>query len=133
MTDSNAPTRAPEVAPDLLGSWILTVAGSISPPAKDLGCIEIYYQVSGDTDALLFGSVNTTGPGTSKFALENGTLKANVIVQFVVTMDGLSYRFDGAIIDPQQMEGEVTLLLKAPGEPTEEGTWSAQAQGGGQD
>jgi len=133
MTDSNAPRSAPEVAPNLVGNWTLAVEGEIAPSAKDLICINIYFQIQGQADSPLYGSVDSKGPAISKFALENGTLTRNVIVQFDVTMSGQIYQFNGTVKDPQLMEGTITLLLAAPGSPTEEGSWSAQAQGGGEE
>jgi hypothetical protein len=128
MTDS-----APEIAPNLVGLWTMEVIDLPDPPVKDLDEIDIYFQEEGMADTPLYGSVNSKAPDTSKFSMENATVTNSQTICFDVTIYGQVYQFTGTIKTPQSMYGTITLLVGGLGGANEEGSWSAQAQGGGED
>jgi hypothetical protein len=119
------------VTPFIQGAWRLEVY-QISA-LKELGSFNISYQASEIGEALpnlLFGAVNSLD---TAFALENGTIAATGEVRFDIRIAGVLYAFTG-FVNGSAMSGDVISEPDAASElESEDGSWSAQAQGGGED
>jgi hypothetical protein len=112
-----------DAIPSIVGTWALKVVHD--PDLGMLDSIEITAQVqSGDHDSI-FGSVKG-GLLVTAYALENGLVTSNAEVSFDVTNQGIVYTFTGQV-DGTTIKGSVT---HPPETGDEEGSWSAQAQGG---
>jgi hypothetical protein len=112
-----------DAIPSIVGIWALKVLHE--PNLGMLDSIEITAQVpSGDHD-LIFGSVKRDAPVTA-YALENGVFTMDSKVSFEMTNQGTVYTFTGQV-DGTTIKGSVT---HPPETRDEEGSWSAQAQGG---
>lgn len=118
-------------APDVKGNWDLEVDPKQYPQlAARMECFEITAQVAGVNHDLIFGNVKSPPPMTA-YALDNGEVRADLLT-FTVSIDGTVYTFTGPLKLPPEggkriTEGKITPASADPG--TEEGSWSAQAQG----
>lgn len=133
MNNDAAPESAPGAAiPSLVGLWTLSIE-SETGPLKELDQMDITFQVPGVVDAPLFGSVNSEGPYSSHFAMANAMFDAGASINFEVTLMGTTYVFNGTVTKGIHMSGLITGTSDPNSTVAEEGSWSAQAQGGGQE
>lgn len=133
MNNDAAPESAPGAAiPSLVGLWTLSIE-SETGPLKELDQMDITFQVPGVVDAPLFGSVNSEGPYSSHFAMTNAMFDAGASINFEVTLMGTTYVFNGTVTKGIHMSGLITGTSDPNSTVAEEGSWSAQAQGGGQE
>jgi hypothetical protein len=107
-----------DAIPSIVGNWNLEVSND--PNLGMLDSIEITAQVRN----LIFGSVKSDQPVTA-YALENGAL-SNGTMSFQLSIEGVPYQFEGQF-DGTTISGSVNKPNKTG---NEEGSWSAQAQGG---
>jgi hypothetical protein len=118
-------------APDVKGNWDLEVDRNLYPQlAARMESFEITAQVAGETRDLIFGNVKSPPPVTA-YALDDGEVRADLIT-FAVSIDGTVYTFTGPLELTREggkrvTVGTITPFSAKPG--TEEGSWSAQAQG----
>lgn len=127
MTDT-APTnnRALDLSP-ITGSWTLEVSGvQVLEMMKE---IVIAYQVSSASGLDLYGSVNSEKPTTTAYALELASVSNDLQVSFQIELNGSTYYFTGQMDGPNSMSGSVSG--KSLPTAQEDGSWSAQGQGGG--
>lgn len=118
--------------PSLVGLWTLSVE-SETGPLKELDQMDITFQVPGSIDAPLYGSVNSEGPYSSHFAMANAMFDAGSTITFQVTLMGTTYVFNGTVSKGIHMSGLITGTSDPNSTVAEEGSWSAQAQGGGEE
>lgn len=116
--------------PSLVGLWTLSI-DSATGPLKELDQMDITFQVPGLLDAPLYGSVNSEGPYSSHFAMANAMFDAGEAITFEVTLLGTTYVFNGTVSKGIHMSGLITGTSNPNSTVAEEGSWSAQAQGGG--
>jgi hypothetical protein len=130
-------TAHADAIPPLTKSWLMKCDAGFPAPLSELDQLQISVEEpepDGNSD-LIFGKVLSTQPATA-FALENGVCSrkvANILeVSFTLTMDGNSYAFVGLAQGSDMIGFFAPLLLGSVrrGVETEEGSWSAQAQGG---
>jgi hypothetical protein len=133
MTDNTAPTNTPELAPYVVGPWLLNVTDVSDPVLLALVEMEIFYQDQNASDTSVYGSINSKGPETSKFSLDTGAIEGSQFISFTMTVGGQLYQFNGQIKTPQQMYGSVTIMDGNLQAQSDQGSWSAQAQDGSGD
>jgi hypothetical protein len=131
--NNDAATESGEVTavPSLVGLWTFSVDSETDPKLKELDQMDITFQVPGLLDTPLYGSVNSVGPYTSHFAMVNAMFDGGVSINFEITMLGTTYVFEGTVTKGIHMSGVVTGTSDPESKVAEEGSWSAQAQGGG--
>lgn len=118
--------------PDVRGSWDMEVDPEQYPQlAARLDCIEITAQLPGESHDLIFGKVKSPPPVTA-YALDSGEVRADMMT-FTVSLAGTVYTFTGPIVFPAGGGMRITCgTITPPPKPfpgSEEGSWSAQAQG----
>jgi hypothetical protein len=132
MSSSATKKSAQDVdIPIIVGFWDLEFRRQHQ--FASLNSFQIYFQEPGANLNRIFGSVSSAPPGRNVYAIQNGQITIeqvtnNPIVSFDVTINGTVHTFTGAV------EGS-TINSLAPadlsgGAPSDEGSWSAQAQGG---
>jgi hypothetical protein len=97
----------------------------------DLNCLRINHQGPGESFRPILGCLRTSPPVTS-YAIEDGQVtfeEGNLVVSFTASIRGTVYTFTGILEGESIPHGTIT---PPPPSPTgEDGTWTAQAQGGG--
>ncbi len=116
------------IIPNIDGNWSLQVLRI--PSLESLRSMTISGQVQGAFGSDHFGG-DVDGPA-GEFQIQQGSLDNDGAVTFRVVIDGKNYKFSGNIVagDPLGMCGNVNAELAK--EPFDDGSWSAQAQGGGE-
>lgn len=117
--------------PRITGSWVLTV--SDNPQLFVLRSIDISFQKQDETPNRIFGSVSSSPPNQTAYAIENGKVSQNLgvtEVTFEVTMADIVYTFTGQVEGPVMKSGSISCSpVGSTSLPeTEEGSWSAKAQ-----
>lgn len=131
MSTKTANTKAPtELVPSVKGLWSLYVSNM--PTLVELSSIIIGIQAS-EAPGIdkFFGSIDSEA---NAFAIENAKITASREVEFSLRIAGESYQFTGRMSDelfPREMFG--TIQSVSLGSPRDDGSWSAQAQGGGEE
>ena len=116
-----------DAIPSIMGRWGLTVWND--PSVEMLNLIEITDQVpSGDQD-LIRGRVGG-GPSGLGYEIESGVVMGSEVSFNVTTNQGV-YTFRGTVDGSKIKNGLIRNPSALPHEKgTEDGSWSAQAQGG---
>lgn len=118
--------------------WDLTgLSQGYGYPLSELNRLRISHQGEGESSQTILGSIRTAPPNVTSYAIEDGEIAfdagANQLrVFFCATIHGTVYTFRGNLDgDTRIPDGTIT-----PGPPNpvfEDGNWSAQAQGGGEE
>jgi hypothetical protein len=137
----NAPRHATNVdsIPSVVGNWEIEIPAPAGNPLFGLTSIQISYQEHGDAFDRIFGSISSSPPQVTSYAIMDGQVTRpsldTMSVNFVVRMNGTDYRFTGTL-EPggQDIIGSSPAfpLTDGHGPPGHgDGSWSAQAQSGG--
>lgn len=127
-----------DAIPPLANNWLLEVDAGFPAPLSGQDQLQISCESPepAGTGDQFFGSVLSTEPTTTAFAIEEGSVSpkvANILeVSFTLTVGGTSYAFVG-LAQGSSMKGFYAPILlgrASGGVDTEEGSWSAQAQPG---
>lgn len=119
-------------------SWDLTVM-SEGYPFSGLNRLQISHQGEGEFAQSILGSIRTAPPEVTNYAIEDGEVTFDAVtnhlrVFFTVTIQGTVYAFTGNLDgDTDVPRGSITPGPTKPNPKFEDGNWSAQAQGGGED
>lgn len=127
MTDT-APTNEKALdPPSITGLWTLNVSGMQT--LETMKEIIISYQGPSGSGLNVYGSVNSEKPTTTAYALEQATVGDDGQVSFQIELNGVTYYFNGQMDAPNSMSG--TVSGKSLPTDQEDGSWSAQGQGSG--
>lgn len=126
--------------PLLPTSWDLTaISQGYGQPLSDLNRLQIYHQGEGESSQTILGSIRTAPPQVTSYAIEDGEVAFDAVtnqlrVYFTVTIQGTVYAFTGKLDgDTRVPTGTITPGPPTPDPKSEDGNWSAQAQGGGEE
>lgn len=124
-----------DLVPSVVGTWNVTwpTDSSSSLPAS-LTALQIVYQAPGVSFDQIFGSMSSTPPDITSYALMNGKITrlgdGSLFVSFVLCIDSKDYEFEGLLLSERSMLGEEPTVQSGTFDAGD-GSWSAQAQGGG--
>lgn len=126
--------------PLLPTSWDLTdLSQGYGYPLSELNRLQISHQGEGESSQTILGSIRTAPPQVTSYAIEDGEVTFDagtnqLRVFFTVIIQGTVYAFTGNLDgDTSVPRGTITPGPPAPDPISEDGNWSAQAQGGGEE
>lgn len=122
--------------PSVVGTW--DVAWPPDSPSSQMTLLtdlQIDYQAPGRSFDRIFGSLSSTQPNATSYALKGGTITrlsdTSLFIFFVLRIDSEDHIFEGALtISGESMLGE-RPKVQFGHDGMGDGSWSAQAQSGG--
>lgn len=125
--------------PRLPTLWDLTnISQGYGPPLSELNRLQISYQGQGVSSQIILGNIRTAPPEVTSYAIEDGEVAfeagtSQLRLFFTLTIGGTVYAFTGRL-DGDTGVPRGTVRPGPAGPPvSEDGNWSAQAQGGGEE
>ncbi|MBV9926740.1 MAG: hypothetical protein JOZ96_17105 [Acidobacteria bacterium] len=122
--------------PRVVGTWNVAWPTDSSPSLPtSLTDLRIEYQAPGASFDRIFGSLSSTPPDVTSYALRDGKINrlsdTSLLIFFVLRIDGEDHIFEGALsLSGETMLGEKPRVQFGHG-GAGDGSWSAQAQSGG--
>jgi hypothetical protein len=120
--------------------WDLTaISQGYGTPLSELNRLKISHQDEGESPQTILGSIRTAPPEVTSYAIEDGEVAFEAGTNqlqmfFTVTIHGTVYTFTGNLDgDTLVTRGTITPGPPPPNPIFEDGNWSAQAQGGGEE